>query len=536
MFFLLLLALLCLLFLARVAAQLDVPGYVPCNPGNGGDLSSSVSRNLQGNPNQPIQVTIDTSDHHQQIRSFGASDAWSIQFVGLWPDEKREAIADLLFNSSLDATGNPQGIALTTWRFNLGAGSSRTTDISDEWRRADSFYDEDFNEYDWERLEGQRWFLQAAAARGVYDFTLFVNSPPTSMTKNGLAYPDGNSGTTNLAENKVEDFATYLADVVKQFRDIQNSPINFTHISPVNEPQWDWEGGSQEGCRYSTSDIKMVVDSLANNIDGLGSTEIEVPESGEIKDLTGGKLYIDAFFKQNSSDFIGDKVGDTVAAHSYFTDTPNSDPNSDLVRARESLREKLNVNTGLAYSMTEYCPLGSYGPGRDLGIDPALFVARVIHFDLTIAEATSWQWWLGVSPYDYKDGLVYIDDDKEGFNSNYFASKILWALGHFSRFVRPGMVRVGVNRSDGATPDEAATGLMISSYYHVAKTIVVVIFVNLENEAKNIVLDIQGTKINTMIPYVTSSIDNLTAYAAIAPTDLFNVPKRSIVTLVGYSI
>ncbi len=33
-------------------------------------------------------------------------------------------------------------------------------------------------------------------------------------------------------------------------------------------------------------------------------------------------------------------------------------------------------------------------------------MARVIHYDLTVGGASSWQWWLAVSPYDYKDGLV----------------------------------------------------------------------------------------------------------------------------------
>ena len=36
--------------------------------------------------------------------------------------------------------------------------------------------------------------------------------------------------------------------------------------------------------------------------------------------------------------------------------------------------------------MTEYCILGPDGPGRDLGIDPALCVANTIHFDLTRGE------------------------------------------------------------------------------------------------------------------------------------------------------
>ena len=140
-------------------AQLDIPGYVPCYPGSNGDLATTGS--------DPLTVTVATGDVRQTVESFGASDAWSIQFVGQWPIAKREAIADLLFETGLDANHDPRGIGLSTWRFNVGAGSSRQTFIRKPWRRADTFYNEDFTDYDWTRLPGQRWFLQAAKARGV---------------------------------------------------------------------------------------------------------------------------------------------------------------------------------------------------------------------------------------------------------------------------------------------------------------------------------------------------------------------------------
>ncbi|XFE76059.1 glycoside hydrolase [Algoriphagus halophilus] len=34
-------------------------------------------------------LSINSNNQFQTIDHFGASDAWSIQFVGLWPDEKR---------------------------------------------------------------------------------------------------------------------------------------------------------------------------------------------------------------------------------------------------------------------------------------------------------------------------------------------------------------------------------------------------------------------------------------------------------------
>jgi hypothetical protein len=196
--------------------------------------------------------------------------------------------------------------------------------------------------------------------------------------------------------------------------------------------------------------------------------------------------------------------------------------------------------------MTEYCILvggdsyiptrfRGYGNRRDLGIDPALWVARVIHYDLTVAEASDWQWWLAVSPYDYKDGLVYVSkDDADG---TYWASKMLWAVGNFSRFIRPGMKRIVVDRSDKATPDAVVEDLMVSAYHAPQDGTVTLVFVNLATQERPVRCDLAGTSVGSWIPYVTrgdsQEADNLTAYRAVGPKDVFAIPARSVVTLVG---
>ena len=69
--------------------------------------------------------TIQVNTPRQTIRHFGASDAWSMQQIGCWEQEEEQTkIADWLFSTETDATGQPKGIGLSLWRFNLGAGSS----------------------------------------------------------------------------------------------------------------------------------------------------------------------------------------------------------------------------------------------------------------------------------------------------------------------------------------------------------------------------------------------------------------------------
>src|SRR5690606_1524846 len=83
-----------------------------------------------------LQFEIDPGTTYQTIDNFGASDAWSCQFVGQLHIAKKEKIADLLFSKQMDPNGNPEGIGLSLWRFNLGAGSARqgkASGIKDEW-------------------------------------------------------------------------------------------------------------------------------------------------------------------------------------------------------------------------------------------------------------------------------------------------------------------------------------------------------------------------------------------------------------------
>jgi O-glycosyl hydrolase len=509
-------AVVCLGCASDVVARIDVPGYPACAPGTGGDLRTDEPAALT--------VTVSVDDAGQEILGFGASDCWTIQHVGQWPAAKREAIADLLFERGLDREGDPRGIGLSLWRFNLGAGSSRQADISRPWRRADTFLNDDFTAYDWSRLPGQRWFLQAARERGVDRFIAFVNSPPINMTKNGRAYPDAASGSTNLADGREADFAAYLADIVEHFRRVEN--LEFDVLSPFNEPQWDWEAGTQEGCRYSTVDMKRVIEALAEQR-GLAGTEIEVPESGSILDLWSGENYLEAFFEPARAGAVGATVARRITSHSYGTDLPAS----GLVERRKALREALDRYPGLQYSMSEYCPLGPHGRGRDLGMDTALAVARVIHFDLVVAGASSWQWWLAVSPYDYKDGLIYVDHDPE--DGEFCESKTLWALGNFSRFVRPGMIRVGVRRSDSATQEETADGLMVSAFLDDDREIVATVLVNWSDRPVPVTVEVEGVRVEGWIPYVTSEACDLGAHAAVEPARTVEIPARSLVTLVG---
>ena len=448
-------------------------------------------------------------------------------------------MADWLFSRDTTEGGVPEGIGLSIWRFNVGAGSAGQGDasgIEDPWRRAPGFLQDD-GSYDWSRQQGQQWFMQAAQERGVSTFVGFANSPPVEYTTNGKAYGDG-SGTANLPDDRFDDFAQYLGRIAEHF---ENEGMPFDYLSPVNEPQWDWSrGNGQEGSPYTNAEIRRLTEQLNQELSSRGlSTEIEIPEAAQVNFLHSSSPDYPERSDQLSALFGEDGVGGLshvahkAAGHSYYTTWPIA----DLVEQREQLAERMAaVDPSMEYWMSEYCILADNreieGGGRDRGIDPALYVARVIHMDLTVANASSWQWWLGVSPYDYKDGLVYVDNDRQ--NGTVYDSKLLWGLGNYSRFLQPGAVRVATRRSDEASPEEAARGLMVSAYRAADEERGVVVAVNQERRERALHLSVEGRggSVSSWTPYVTAAGSDLAPTAEQAGSDTLTVPARSIVTYV----
>jgi len=495
-----------------------------------------------GNSASYLELTLNGNLTRQTIHSFGASDAWSCQFIGNnWPDSKKNQIADWLFSTELDVNNSPKGIGLSTWRFNIGGGSIQqgsASGISDEWRRAESFMNND-KTYNWNSHQGQRWFLSAAKERGVNEFIGFVNSPPVAITKNRKAY-SSDKNHHNLDESNYELFANYLADIVENVQ--ANDGILFKYISPFNEPQWDWTDGGQEGTPAQNSEISTLTKVINTEFDKRNlSTLLELPESAQLNFLyendnkKGRGEQVSSFFNPSSSEYIGNlsHVAPKVAAHSYYTTWPLS----RLSETRMKVKQAVEANSSsIEFWMTEYCVLENNseisGNGRDLSMNTALYTARVIFTDLCIGNASSWQWWLAVSPYDYKDGLVYTDYNKN--DGAIYDSKLLWSFGNFSRFIIPGMTRLAITRSDSKTEEQSLDNLMAGAFVNEDKSKASVVLINYRDSKIPVkislkeIVGLSGLKV-----YLTDgkSENNLAYQGDYSISEVIEIPPRSVVTI-----
>ncbi|MEO8562892.1 MAG: glycoside hydrolase [bacterium] len=502
-------------------------------------LSLLGSAAMPSNRADVVTVTLHPERRFQTIHSFAASDAWSVQFLGkFWPAEQRERAADLLFSSKVRADGSPEGIGLSAYRFEIGAGSAAPGDssrINDRWRRASGFMRPD-GTYDWSQQQGQRAFMRAAKQRGVGTFIGFVNSPPVALTRNGRASSSGGD-SANIAPARYADFARFLGSVVVELD--KRDGIRLDYLSPFNEPQWDWTSG-QEGSPWRVDEMARMTRTLsAALIEAKLPTKISIGESGrmnyvyEAGDKPTRGRQVQAWFDKSSPDYVGalPNLAHAIATHSYHTTNPR-----DTLRAvRTRLRDEIaRVDPTLELWQSEYCVLETTplirGRGRDSTIDAALYIAGIIHADLVVANASAWHWWIAVTPYDYKDGLLYMDRDTT--SGTIRDTKMLWALGHWSRFVRPGMRRVEADVA-GAAVDSVDAELFASAFVDPVSGRTVTVLVNRASIEREISLVGAPARASRVYRTTNEPGVSMKLVGPLRPGQPLVMPARSLATVVS---
>jgi len=367
------------------------------------------------------KVKVDGSVTHQTWESFGVSGAWWAQYVGGWDKPygdnelaTREQIARYLY--SMD-----EGIGLTSYRYNLGAGSVEAGN-GNFWypeRRAESF-ETSAGVYDFTKDANAQWFVNRVVelTEGNVDVVLFCNSPLCRLTVNGKAQMTKGS-TVNLLPEKYDDFATYVLDVAEYFI---SKGIPVTDISPINEPQWEWNDG-QEGCHYEPVEcadvLRVFVDEIAKR-PALSNVRISGPESGE----WGGRT------KEYITEIMHDKVlreyFDVLDCHSYWTKKST----------KEEFKRWMTINyPDVKLRTSEWVEMVN---GTDYTMDSAFNMAEEVYDDLTVLDVTAWQYWVGVANGDYRDGLIYVNTSAKACRP----AKRLWGFGNFTKFIRPGYTRI----------------------------------------------------------------------------------------------
>ncbi|MFD8496682.1 glycoside hydrolase [Amycolatopsis sp. NPDC059657] len=448
----------------------------------------------------------------QTIQNIGASGAWWVNDLARFSPATRQRVAELLFG--------PDGIQLSAYRYNIGGGGVGVA----AGDRAPQSLMISPGRYDWSRDPGGTTFLRYAAQYGVPDIVGFVNSAPAAWTSNGK------SCGGSLKPGSTQAYATYLADIITHFA---AEGVSIDHLSPMNEPRVSFSACTQEGMLVPVGQRDDIVRAVGQVLASRSpSTRIIADESDHVdKFLSEVPQWIG---QPGTSRYVA-----ALAHHTY--DFPN-----DATLAKIPALAKRYGKTSWA---TEVCcwsnsTTPAYGAQYDPTITGGLAMAGIMYRDFTVANDSAFHWWtalskvIGCSPGSspacattvndkgYNDGLIYYDPDyASNGNQNLYLTKRFYALGQYSKFVRPGSVRHPVTG--------APNGLQIMATSSGGTWTLVV--TNLSKSAQSVSVRLPSSGISASGAYRTSASENLATIglpSVSADVASLSLPAQSISTYV----
>ena len=363
-----------------------------------------------------IALSVDSSKTYQTIKGFGASGCW-------WAANWKKTWSEKTIDEALEYLYSPTtGIGLNTYRYNVGGGT-RSPKLSAI--RYTKCIEVEPGVYDLSVDVDNIAVLDKIMKYNVNYITLFMNSPPARMTVSGNT--NGNpDGTCNLKEEYYNDYVEYVTGVTAAF---VNAGYPITYVSPINEPQWEWKEGTQEGSHYSPQQVMQIDRLVINSLKEKNlSVKISMPETGTWVSTD----YTRKILKEIAEDPDLLNAIDHFCGHSYGAKASDK-------RSLARYIERLGLD--LPLHQTEW---GEGASGDELGMSSALVLGQVLHEDLSLLSVDLWEFWRSVEgDTKWCGGLVYL----RGMSGMVQTSKRMWVMGNYSRFVT-GATRVELTMTD----------------------------------------------------------------------------------------
>jgi O-glycosyl hydrolase len=350
--------------------------------------------------------------------------------------------------------------------------------------------------------QGQLWFDQQAKANyGVTNIFADAWSAPAFMKTNDSQDNGGQvcgvSGTSCSSGDWRQAYANYL---VQYAEDYAAAGVPLSYVGPTNEPDFS---ASYDSMTMSASQVASLLDVVGPTVKNSGlSTQVEC-----------------------------------CAA----TGWPNSASYASAIEADPTALADTAVFSSHGYSGAPTTPLAgwtkpvwetewfgndssSWDPAWDDGTaDSGLTWAQNIYQGLTGANLSAFLFWEGADPNNGNGGLVYLQS-----SGTAAASGRLWAFANYSRYIRPGAVRIGATSSN--------SGVDISAYKNTNGTVAVVALNTLSSaDTINYTTSGIGGTSGTVTPWLTNASNNVAAQPATSlSSGAFSatIPARSLVTYV----
>jgi glucuronoarabinoxylan endo-1,4-beta-xylanase len=351
--------------------------------------------------------------------------------------------------------------------------------------------------------------LQMAIARGARVWAASW-SPPASMKSNASVICNTGSGPGSLNPGSYGAFATWQSNYIASLSSVG---ISLYAISVQNEPDYcptSYEGASWTAANFDT----YVKDNLGPTLAAAGqnSTLIMMPETSDCANLASRANT--AFTDSAALAFL-----DIAACHDYDYDASTGGKQIDVSPNAYATAS----SNGKKYWETEvFGQVAGNSGDYDPSITDALAWAQQIHNWMTVANANAWHWWTILGGGGDNEPLYPSSNSTT-------PAKRLWAIGNFSRFVRPGFVRIDAT----ATPQ---SGILVSAYKQTSSGNFAIVVINRNASSVSQEFSLAGFTSSSVTPWITSASLNLSQQASVSVSEssfTFTLPADSITTFAG---
>ncbi len=327
--------------------------------------------------------------------------------------------------------------------------------------------------------------MQMAQARGARVWS--APWSPAAQFKDNHNVNGGNFlSASNLAYAR--QLAGYVVNIKKTYG------VDLYALSVQNEPAF---AANYESCVWTAQQIHDFAPFLRSALvaSNVAGTKILLAEDQSWRTNLFGVSMADAAVATNVA---------IVACHNY-----DGNPPSGIPAALPKL-----ANAAAALWETEVSTFDTY----DGSITNAMYWADRIHWFLTGAGVNAFHYWWLIPTSADNQGLT----DPAGN-----PAKRMYALGNFSRFVRPGYERVGVSNN-------AFTA--VSAYKETNSGRFAIVAVNSSASVVTQIFNLASFTATSVTPWVTSGALSLASQSAVAVANgsfTYALPALSVVTFVG---
>jgi O-glycosyl hydrolase len=445
---------------------------------------------------QAATVTINGFTQYQRITGFGASEAFGqAENVMNDPASIQQQVLNLLYSRT-------SGAGLTILRNEISADVGTTIEptapsspsAAPTYVPLSSIADD----------QGQLWWAQQIKADyGVTDVFADAWSAPAFMKTND-SVPNGGTlcgvpGATCTSGDWRQAYANYLTQYAK---DYAAAGIPLSYVGPENE--------ANIGPGYDS--MIMSPDQTANFMQYLGPT---LARSGLRTQAeccaTEGWDYAQQYAAAIEADPAANAWTPLFTSHGY-TEAPAS---------------PLSGWTKPVWE-TEWSTFQSWDPAWDDGTTASGFSwAQNIYTGLTAANLDAFLYWWGSTTTSFNgdnEGLILINLNSSGAPTSVSSSGRLWAFANYSRFVRPGAVRIGTS--------SANSDLEVTAFRNTNGSVAVVAL-NTATTAQAATFSLNGAGGLQATPYLTDSSHDTAAQRAIPIAHgsfTATLPARALVT------